>query len=46
MSGCTAASCIDSAAAAWLFGLPMTCFAVGYGIGKLLHLVQKMYDAA
>lgn len=46
MTACTVQTCIDTATAAWLFGIPMTCFGAGYGIGKILSLVQKMYDAA
>lgn len=43
---CSAATCVDAATAAWLFGLPMTCFAAGYGIGRILNLLSRMYDAS
>lgn len=46
MNACTPSTCIDTATAALLFGFPMTCYALGYGIGRILHIVSRMYDAA
>lgn len=45
-NSCTVLTCIDSATAALVFGIPMACYATGYGIGMLVRLVNKMYDAA
>lgn len=43
---CTASTCLDAAAAAWMFGAPMLCWALGYGIGQAVQWTRRIRDAA